>query len=149
MVIGIIDQIAYEHETPTEQRPMDAFVNVIKKKKIAISDVKTRVNLSFPKDRDSRGYEMQLSIYYQLLLNMIDGAMDMARIYEILGLDSESVFSDGFLAEAGISYAAAGVLTFDLLLEHSTLSVFLPRVLSNARNYGNSSRDSCQLCEAV
>jgi hypothetical protein len=103
---------------------MDAFVNVTKKKKIAISDVKTRVNLSFPKDRDSRGYEMQLSIYYQLLLNMIDGVVDMPRTYDALGLDPESVFSDGFLAEAGISYSATGVLTFDLLLEHNTLSVF-------------------------
>jgi len=66
---------------------------------------------------------MQLGLYYQLLLNMIDGVVDMPRVYDTLELDSECVFSDGFLEEAGMSYAAAGVLSFDLLLEHNTLSV--------------------------
>jgi len=128
---------------------MDAFVTVTKKKKIAISDVKTRVNLSFPKERDSRGYEMQLGLYYQLLLNMIDGVVDMTKVYGVLGLDSDCVFSDGFLAEAGMSYADAGVLTFDLLLEHKTLSVPTLSHPSNHRNCGNSSQQSCLPCAAT
>ena len=50
---------------------------------------------------------------------------DIKRVYDILRLDSECIFSDGFLAEAGMSYSAAGVLTLEVLLEHSTLSVLL------------------------
>ncbi len=104
---------------------MDAFVTVTRKKKLIISDVKTRVNSSLPKVRDSRASEMQLSIYYQLFLNMIDGTVDMSQVYSELTLDSEGLFSDGFLAEAGMSYSDSGVLTFDMLVENNNLNVSL------------------------
>jgi len=102
---------------------MDAFVKGIRKNKLIISDVKTRVNLSLPKVRDSRASEMQLSIYHQLFLNMIDDIVNMSRVYSELRLNSEGLFSDGFLAEAGMSYSDAGVLTFDTLLENNNLNV--------------------------
>jgi Exonuclease V - a 5' deoxyribonuclease len=97
---------------------------VTRKKRLIISDVKTRVNPSLPRIRHSRPSEMQLSLYYQLLLNMIDGIVDISRLFSELKLDTDLCFSDGFLAEAGELYSAAGVLSFDLLMENNTLNVF-------------------------
>jgi exonuclease V len=109
---------------------MDAFVDLKRKSHIVISDVKTRVNSSLPRARDSRGSEMQLSLYHRILSNMIDGVVDMNRLYSELSLDPESVLSDGFLAEAGTSYSAAGILPFEMLLENNTLNVrFLLTIL--------------------
>ena len=66
---------------------------------------------------------MQLSLYHQLLSEMVDGNTDIGRIFRELKLDSEIVFGDGFLSEAGETYSGAGILTFDQLLENNTLTV--------------------------
>lgn len=100
-----------------------------RKNELIISDVKTRVSPSLPKVRNSRAPEMQLSLYYQLLSNMIDGVVDMTRIHSEMTLDAEKCFSDGFLVEAGMSYSDAGVVTFDMLLENNNLNVLLCLIL--------------------
>jgi Exonuclease V - a 5' deoxyribonuclease len=104
---------------------MDAFVTMTRKNPLIISDVKTRVSPSLPKVRNSRASEMQLSLYHQLLSNMIDGVVEMSRVHSEMTLDAERCFSDGFLAEAGMSYSDAGVATFDILLENNNLNVLL------------------------
>jgi hypothetical protein len=105
---------------------MDVFVGIPppqQKRKLIISDVKTRVNFSLPQERNSRSYEMQLSLYHQLLSDMVDGNIDMPTFFKALKLDPDAVFGDGFLAEAGEAYSGAGILTFDQLLENNTLNV--------------------------
>lgn len=124
--MGIIDQIAFEPEMPFEQRPMEAFLTVMRKRKLIISDVKTRVRSTMPNERSSRAARMQLSLYHRLLSNMIDGSVDMKSLFAELRLDSNVFFSDGFLAEAGTAYSEAGILTFDMLLENNNLDVLLP-----------------------
>ena len=106
---------------------MDAFVNIMRPTKVRISDVKTRVNSSLPRSR--RTAEMQLSLYHQLLANMIDGKVDFNMVCSALDLDPDNFFSDGFLVEVGASYSDAGILPFEALLENNTLNVclhFLP-----------------------
>jgi hypothetical protein len=103
---------------------MDAFVGITPKPKLVISDVKTRVGTSLPKIRDSRPNEMQLSLYHEILSEMIDGKIDMERVFVELGLKPEKGFSDGFLAEAAQTYSAAGTLSFEALLESNTLNVW-------------------------
>lgn len=103
---------------------MDAFVSLpAKRRKLVISDVKTRVALSLPMERHVRSYEMQLSLYHRLLSDMVDGTLDISRLFVALKLDPDVVFGDGFLAEAGEAYSGAGILSFDQLLENSTLHV--------------------------
>lgn len=115
---------------------MDAFITIERKRKLIISDLKTRVNSSLPKPHHSRTSEMQLSVYHQLFSRMIDGDMDINQFYSALSLDSEEVFSDGFLVEAGTSYANAGILTFDMLLENNNLNVSLNSTFAYYRNFG-------------
>lgn len=120
---------------------MDAFVTMTRKNKLIISDVKTRVRSLLPTLRNSRASEMQLSLYYQLLSNMIDGVTDMGRVYSEMSLDAERCFSDGFLAEARMLCSDAGVLTSDTLLKKNNLNVFLrPMLLTTeimaSHNYG-------------
>ena len=130
---GIIDQITQEPEIPIEQRPMDAFVSLVPKmRKVVISDVKTRVTPSMPKERNARSYEIQLSLYHQLLSNMVDGNIDISRMFLALKLDPDVVFGDGFLAEAGEAYSGTGILTFDQLLENNTLNVILHHLFSSS-----------------
>ena len=124
LVIGMIDQITQEPDEPAGQRPMDAFVGVpAKKRKLVISDVKTRVLLKLPTERNSRSHKMQLSLYRQLLADMVDGNIDLSTVFSVLKLDPDVVFGDGFLAEAGETYSEAGIISFDQLLENNTLSV--------------------------
>jgi len=66
---------------------------------------------------------MQLSLYHQLLSDMVEGNIDIGGIFRELKLDSEIVFGDGFLAEAGETFSGAGILTFDQLLANNTLTV--------------------------
>ena len=115
---------------------MDAFVTVDRKKKVYISDLKTRVNPSLPKVRHSRASEMQLSLYHKLLMNMIDGIVDISRFYSELSLDSEICFSDGFLVEAVTSYSDVGGLTFDMILENNNLNVRPRYHITYDRNFG-------------
>lgn len=70
-----------------------------------------------------RGPEMQLSLYHQLVSNMVNGKVDIGRLYSELELDAEGLFSDGFLAEAGNMYSNAELMDFDTLLENNTLDV--------------------------
>jgi Exonuclease V - a 5' deoxyribonuclease len=115
---------------------MDAFVTVERKRKLFISDLKTRVNPSLPKVRHSRASEMQISLYHKLLTNMIDGGVDMSRFYSELSLNSEGCFSDGFLVEAVTCYSDVGGLTFDMILENNNLNA-RPRYCSTYnRNFG-------------
>jgi hypothetical protein len=104
---------------------MDAFITVERRKTVIISDLKTRVNSSLPNNRQSRASEMQLSIYHQLLSNLINGTINISRVYADLQLDPENCFSDGFLVEAGTTYVDAGILSFDLVLENNNLNVIL------------------------
>ena len=129
LVTGIIDQITKEPEDPLETRPMDVFVGIIRKQTLVISDVKTRVGTSLPNLRNSRPNEMQLSLYHQMLFAMIEGSVDMERVFEELKLNPDIGFSDGFLAEAAETYSAAGVLSFDALLEHNTLNVIVSEIM--------------------
>lgn len=116
---------------------MDAFVTVMRKRNLVISDVKTRVGSTMPNERNSRAARMQLSLYHELLSNMINGNVDMKSLFTELRLDSGVCFSDGFLAEAGMAYSDAGIITFDMLLENNNLDVQSPPGEANARNYGN------------
>src|SRR5215472_13139598 len=93
----MIDQIADVWEI-SEEGPMDAFVNV-RRRTYVISEIKTRVNASMPKLRQLRPSEIQLSLYYKLLSEMIDGIVDINRLFLDLELDPNVGFSDGFLAE--------------------------------------------------
>jgi hypothetical protein len=128
LVIGIIDQIAYREDEPSGPLPMDAFITIIKKRNLVISDVKTRVNASLPNSRQSRPAELQLSLYHQLISDMVNGAVDVGRVYTGLSLDGDTPFTDGFLAEAAQSYSTAGVIAFDTLLENNSLNVSLPKL---------------------
>jgi hypothetical protein len=56
---------------------------------------------------------------------MIDGTVNTAQTCTELALDADVPFTDGFLAEAGRSYSAAGVIEFETLLENNTLNVAL------------------------
>ena len=64
-----------------------------------------------------------------MLSAMIEGSVDMERVFEELKLDPDIGFSDGFLAEAAETYSAAGVLSFDALLEYNTLNVILSEIM--------------------
>jgi hypothetical protein len=125
-VMGVIDQIALDPEAPLEQRPMDAFVTIAKKRRLIISDVKTRVGTTVPNERNSRAAKMQVSLYHRMLGDMIAGSVDITTLFTALGLDSEARFSDAFLVEAGMTYSAAGIMDFETLLENNNLTV-LPR----------------------
>jgi Exonuclease V - a 5' deoxyribonuclease len=83
---------------------------------------------------------MQLSLYHQLLSEMVNGNVDTTRIYRELKLDSESVFGDGFLVEVGETYSRAGILSFDELLDNNTLTVLSYEPEADPRNSGNSFR---------
>jgi Exonuclease V - a 5' deoxyribonuclease len=122
LVNGVIDQIA-DVPLVIEEGPLDNFVNIERKQNLVISDVKTRVTATLPNFRQSRSSEVQLGVYYMLLSNMIDGLLDVNRVFSELELKPHVVFSDPFLMEAGEVYTVAGVLTFDSLLEHNTLDV--------------------------
>ena len=103
---------------------MDAFVTLKPKtSKIFISDLKTRATSSMPRLINSRGTEMQLSLYHQLLSSMIHGTVDISRLCGGLQLNADAVFSDGFLAEAGQSFSEAGIISFDVMLANNTLRV--------------------------
>lgn len=115
---------------------MDAFVTVDRKQRVMISDLKTRVNSSLPRVRHSRASEMQLNLYYQLLSNMINGIVDIKKVYAELTLDSEAVFSDGFLVEVGSTYADGGVLTFEMVLKNNNLNVSPDLMHTYERNFG-------------
>jgi exonuclease V len=128
LVVGIVDQIAYHEDEPTGPLPMDAFITIIKKRSLVISDVKTRVNASLPNSRQSRPAELQLSLYHQLISDMINGDVDVGRVYPGLSLNGDTPFTDGFLAEAAQSYSTAGVIAFDTLLENNTLNVNLSKL---------------------
>lgn len=140
LVLGVIDEISQLPESQGEHGPMDIFVNVPRKKKFGISDVKTRVNSSLPRDRNSRAAAMQLSVYYRLLSVMVDGTVDVTRLYCELGLDSQLCFSDAFLVEAGTTYSDIGVLEFDVLLENNCLDVWvhvcLSKLISETMEFG-------------
>ena len=123
LVTGIIDQIAQLPEFQGEQGPMDIFVGMPRKQKYGISDVKTRVIMALPRDRNSRAAEMQLCIYYRLLSVMIDGLVDMSRLYSERSLHSKVCFSDGFLLEVGNLYSDSGILSFEALQENNCLEV--------------------------
>jgi hypothetical protein len=125
LVTGMIDQIAQEPDLfPKEPRPMDAFVTFKPKaRKLILSDVKTRVHSSLPGLRNTRATEIQLSLYHQLLSSMIDGTIDVPRIFVALKLKAAEVLSDGFLVEAGCAFADAGIITFDVLIKNNTLNV--------------------------
>jgi Exonuclease V - a 5' deoxyribonuclease len=122
-VMGVIDQIALEPEVPLEQRPMDAFVTIAKKRRLIISDVKTRVGTTVPNERNSRAAKMQVSLYHRMLSEMIDGSVDTTTLFTALGLDSGACFSDAFLVEAGMTYSATGIMDFETLLENNNLTV--------------------------
>jgi Exonuclease V - a 5' deoxyribonuclease len=107
----------------------------MKKGELKLSDVKTRRTFTIPLPRNSRGYEMQLCLYYRILSNMLDGTVDMSRIYVDKGLNSNAVFSDEFLVEVGQLYSVADVLPFDDILENNTLNVRHFFLLTNDRNY--------------
>jgi len=78
---------------------------------------------------------MQLSLYHQLLSKMIHGTVDMTSFFAELRLDSDVCFSDEFLVEA---YSAAGLMTFDTVIENNNLTVTSPSVhQAYSRNYGN------------
>ena len=103
---------------------MDVFVSIKPKaRKIIISDVKTRVHSSLPGVRNTRATEIQLSLYRQLLSSLIDGSLDISRLFTMLKLDPDASFSDGFLAEAGETFAQTGVISFDDLMKNNTLNV--------------------------
>ena len=97
---------------------MDDFVNLDRKRKIVLSDVKTRVNSSIPKIQDSRGAEMQLRLYHLILSNMIEG-IDICRLCSELKLDPNGLLSDGFLAEAGAVFSSAGIVPFEGIVENT------------------------------
>jgi hypothetical protein len=138
LVTGIIDQITKEPEDTEETRPMDAFVGVVRKQTLVISDVKTRVSTSLPSMRNSRPNEMQLSLYHQMFSAMIEGSVDMQRVFEELKLNPDIGFSDGFLAEAAETYSAAGVLSFDALLENNTLNVIISKIILTTESVEHS-----------
>jgi Exonuclease V - a 5' deoxyribonuclease len=100
-VTGFIDQITVEHE---KSGPMDEYVTTNANSKLVISDTKTRVHTSIPSARTSRAAEMQLSLYHQLLSAMIDGTVEIARLFSHLALDVDAVFSDAFLVEIADVY---------------------------------------------
>jgi hypothetical protein len=102
---------------------MDAFVTVVRKRKLIISDVKTRVGMSMPNERNSRAARMQLSLYHQLLSRMTDGSVDMKSLFTQLRLDPGACFSDGFMVEAGMAYSSVGIMTFDMIMENNNLGV--------------------------
>ena len=102
---------------------MDAFVTIARKRRLIISDVKTRVGTTVPNERNSRAARMQVSLYHRLLGNMIDGSVDMMALLTTLGLDCGVCFSDAFLVEAGMAYSSAGIMDFETLLENNNLTV--------------------------
>jgi hypothetical protein len=130
LVNGVIDQITQEPDESIGQKSMDAFVGLhAKKRKLVISDVKTRVSLKLPRERNSRSHKIQLSLYRQLLADMVDGNIDISTVFSRLKLDPDVVFGDGFLAEAGEAYSKVGIISFDQLLENNTLSVLTFRTI--------------------
>jgi len=117
---------------------MDAFVTVKRRRKLLISDVKTRVGSRMPNERASHAARMQLSLYHQLLSKMINGNVDMNSFLTELRLDSDVCFSDEFLVESETAYSAGGLITFDTIIENNNLTVTSPSVhQAYPRNYGN------------
>jgi len=150
LVTGYIDQITAETPTPA---PIidDIYLNTRHTSpKLIISDVKPRVNSSLPGPRNSRAAQMQLSLYHQLLSQMLERTVNVARVFTDLGLDSDMMFSDSFLAEVAQVYVD-GTLAVDEILQRNTLNVYpthTPFFQVTYRNYGNSSRKPCQPCPA-
>jgi len=85
-VRGVIDEIAELPDPQAEHGPADKSprknkLKVMRRKRFGISDLKTRVEATLPEDRRTRAARMQLSVYHQLLSAMVDGDVDMNRLY--------------------------------------------------------------------
>ena len=142
-VRGVIDEIAelsdsQEEQGKTERSPRKQKIKVMRRKKFGISDLKTRVEATLPEERRTRAARIQLSVYYQLLSAMVDGTVDMNRLYSELELDCSRCFGGRFVSEAGDLYADKGI-TLDVLHNNNCLDVWvLFCVWANFRNYGVS-----------
>ena len=119
LVTGFIDRLAYEQDALKTQT-MEDCLSLQPKRQFVLSDVKTRMRGTIPKIRDSRGAEMQLSLYHLILSSMIEGKFDTSQLCAGLNVDPDRMLSDGFLTEAS---SLTESMSFDLLVDGKTLSV--------------------------
>lgn len=71
------------------------------RRRIYISDVKTRGARSLPKGASFRPTLMQLSLYYRLLANLATGKVGSQLLLQRYDLDANLPFTDSFIAQVG------------------------------------------------
>ncbi|KAJ4390630.1 hypothetical protein N0V93_004227 [Gnomoniopsis smithogilvyi] len=116
---------------PEQSSPAD-------KRKVYLTDVKTRGAKNVPKGAAIRPTKVQLYLYHRFLSEMAGDKLDFLRVFERYGLDVNAPFSDSFLAQIGelhddlfydsnsvISAPSSGSETHDLL-RYRTLKELVP-----------------------
>ncbi|KAI0128067.1 exonuclease V [Hypoxylon sp. NC0597] len=120
IVNGIIDEIshtspnvAFEQELGLSQlsdgfispysKPQAEITNYLEpqRKKIYLTDVKTRGSDRLPAGAALRPARVQLFLYHRLLGEMASGVVDFAAILDRYGIRPNVLFSDAFMAQVG------------------------------------------------
>ncbi|KAI1134447.1 exonuclease V [Hypoxylon sp. FL0543] len=120
IVNGIIDQVshtspnaAFEQELSLSQlskgfvtpysKPQAEIMDYLgpQRKKIYLTDVKTRGSDRLPTGAALRPARVQLFLYHRLLGEMASGVVDFAAILDRYGIRPDALFSDAFMAQVG------------------------------------------------
>ncbi|KAL7627232.1 hypothetical protein AAE478_001421 [Parahypoxylon ruwenzoriense] len=121
IVNGIIDELSHESPNPAFEeelslsQPFEGFPasqpkqqasimgDLLKtdRKKVYLTDIKTRGSDRLPTGAALRPARVQLFLYHRLLGEMASGVVDFAAILGRYGLSPEALFSDAFMAQVG------------------------------------------------
>lgn len=90
---------------PTDQRALDEYLNPTPpppaKRKLYITDVKTRSVASLPRGASFRPTRLQLMLYHTLLSSLAAGDTPLSALTARYGLDTHAPFSPAFVAQVG------------------------------------------------
>ncbi|KAI2602156.1 exonuclease V [Hypoxylon sp. NC1633] len=120
IVNGIVDELSHESpnadfeqelnlsqesgDVPTTRSGQQASVTKFfepRRKRVYLTDVKTRASERLPAGAALRPARVQLFLYHRLLGEMASGVVDFATILDRYGLRADASFSDAFMAQVG------------------------------------------------
>ncbi|KAI0452015.1 hypothetical protein F5B21DRAFT_516303 [Xylaria acuta] len=111
---GVIDQLSHESpnasfeeeldlpssSAPPQQSSITDYISP-SRKKVYLTDVKTRGSERLPSGPALRPARVQLFLYHRLLSDMAIDEVDYNAVFERYGLSGEARFSDAFMAQIG------------------------------------------------
>ncbi len=116
---GVIDEVSYtcpniafeeelqsqssQGENTTSSQSQSSIANYFQphRRRVYLTDVKTRASTRLPSGAALRPSRVQLFLYHRLLSDMTSGKVDYSAIITRYGLNSQARFSDAFMAQIG------------------------------------------------